>query len=82
MIAEWLKEISNWECDNSKCNPYEIRVASKFPEYLGHPFMKMSYPYPQLSHKPAFDWSSQEQKLPNSKPGMTRRLTQKSPQAL
>ncbi|KIM56201.1 hypothetical protein SCLCIDRAFT_29827 [Scleroderma citrinum Foug A] len=28
MITEWQREISEWECDNSKCNPYEICVAT------------------------------------------------------
>ncbi|KIM65456.1 hypothetical protein SCLCIDRAFT_112881, partial [Scleroderma citrinum Foug A] len=28
MITEWQREISKWECDNSKCNPYEICVAN------------------------------------------------------
>lgn len=38
MITEWQREISEWECDNSKCNPYEICVASKSSALLGHPY--------------------------------------------
>lgn len=30
MIMEWRRELYEWECDNSKCNPYEICVASGF----------------------------------------------------
>ena len=32
MITEWQREIDEWECDNLKCNLYEIRVTSKFSE--------------------------------------------------
>ncbi|KIM63043.1 hypothetical protein SCLCIDRAFT_24604 [Scleroderma citrinum Foug A] len=28
MITEWQREIDEWECDNLKCNLYEIRVTT------------------------------------------------------
>ena len=37
MIMEWKREINEWECYNSKCNPYEICIASKFTEHSGYP---------------------------------------------